>query len=210
LDSVLTWLTKYEAVAVWLEGIALVAIFIWDRVDANRDHKETVAQLKVAQDQIKLSQNAERAWVMTELVWPQGELKVVLGASRHGDQPQVETTTVMAKLVCKNQGRSPAWIDKIQGYVEIVETRLKDLPPVVGHETQDFPSFGPLAPGDEKWRILHLEAAGQPENGQLLSVFVLVEYRDIFEQKRITTCGYTVSGAYMERQEQFPDRNLNT
>src|SRR6267143_1515241 len=50
-------------------------------------------QEKLAQDQIKLSQNAERAWVMTELVWPQGELKVVFGASRQGDQPQLETTT---------------------------------------------------------------------------------------------------------------------
>jgi len=208
--NTLDWLTKYEAVAVWLEGIALLAIFIWDRVDATRDHKETVAQLKLAQDQIKLSQNAERAWVMTELVWPQGELKVVLGASRQGDQPQVETTTVMVKLVCKNQGRSPAWIDTIQGYVEIVETRLKDLPPAVGHRTQHIPPVGPIAPGDEKWKILHLQTPGQPKNNQLLSIFVLVEYRDIFEQKRITTCGYTVSGSHLDRQDQFPDRNVNT
>jgi hypothetical protein len=205
--STLDWLTKYEAVAVWLEGIALVAIFIWDRIDANRDHKETVAQLRIAQDQIKLSQNAERAWVMTELGWPQGELQVVTGASRQGDQPQVETTTVSVKLVCRNQGRSPAWVDTVQGYAEIAQTRLKDLPPVVGHQTQHFHPIGPIAPGDEKWRILHLEAPGQLKNNQLLSLFVLIAYRDIFEEQRITTCGYTVSGTHLDRQDQFPDRN---
>lgn len=64
------WLTRDEAVAVWLEGLALVLIFIWDRIDASRSHKETVAQLKIAQDQIKISQNAERAWILTELGWP--------------------------------------------------------------------------------------------------------------------------------------------
>lgn len=36
---VLDWFTKYEAVAVWLEGVALVAIFIYDRVDSRHERK---------------------------------------------------------------------------------------------------------------------------------------------------------------------------
>jgi hypothetical protein len=207
---ILDWLNKYEAVAVWLEGIALVAIFIWDRIDANHDHKETIAQLKIAQDQIKISQNAERAWVTTELEWPEGELKVVMGASRRGVEPQVETTTVTVKLLCRNDGRSPAWVDKIQGYCEIVEGRLNDLSSPMGHKAEPFLPIGPIAPGSNKWRILHLEAPGQVKSNQLISIFVLVEYRDIFEQKRVTTCGYTVNGSYLGRQDQFPDRNRNT
>jgi hypothetical protein len=187
----------------------LVAIFIWDRVDANRDHQETLAQLKVAQDQIKLSQNAERAWVMTELIWPQNELKVVMGSSREGNEPQVHSTTVMLKLICKNEGRSPAWVDKIVGYAERVETRLMDLASPTGHQAEGFHSFGPIGPGSEKSRLLRLEAPGQLQKDQPISIFVAVEYRDIFEQKRVTTCGYTVSGTYLDRQEQFPERNIN-
>jgi hypothetical protein len=210
-SAFLDWLTKYEAVAIWLEGIALVAIFGLDWWNGRKGHKETMEQLKVAQDQIKISQNAERAWVMTELEWPEGEkLRLVTGTSRQGDEPQVETTTVIVKLKCGNDGRSPAWVDKIQGYCEIVEGRLGDLPSPIGHKAESFPTIGPIGPGNHKWRILHLQAPGHIKNNQLLSIFVLVEYRDIFEQKRVTTCGYTVSGAHLDRQDQFPDRNRNT
>jgi len=130
------WVKASDPIALWVEGIALVLIFIWDRIDANRGHQETIAQLKIAQDQIKISQNAERAWLMTELAWPGGELKVVTGASRQGDEPQVETTTVTVKLTCRNDRRSPAWVDTIQGYCEIVEGRLKNLPSPIGHKAE--------------------------------------------------------------------------
>src|SRR6266478_4002420 len=139
------WLTTYEAVAVWLEGIALVAIFIWDRRDANRDHKETVAQLGIAQAQIKISQNAERAWVMTELEWPDtSRLRVVTGTSSRKDEETVESTSVEVRLVCKNEGRSPAWVDKIQGYAEMIEGKLRNLPSSVGHKAQQFIPLGPI------------------------------------------------------------------
>jgi hypothetical protein len=210
-SAFLDWLTKYEAVAIWLEGIALVAIFGLDWWNGRKGHEETLEQLKVAQDQIKISQNAERAWVMTDLEWPEGEkLRLVTGTSRQRDEPQVETTTVIVKLLCRNDGRSPAWVDKIQGYCEIVEGRLGDLPSPIGHKADSFLTIGPIGPGNHKWRTLHLVAPGHIKNNQLLSIFVLVEYRDIFEQKRVTTCGYTVSGAHLDRQDQFPDRNRNT
>lgn len=46
------WFSTHEWVAIWLEGIALVAIFIWDRFDSAGQHKQTLAQLKIAQDQV--------------------------------------------------------------------------------------------------------------------------------------------------------------
>jgi hypothetical protein len=49
----LDWFTKYEAVAVWLEGITLVLIFIWDRIDAGQQHEQTLKQLKAAEDQVE-------------------------------------------------------------------------------------------------------------------------------------------------------------
>jgi len=33
-----TWLKNQEWLAIGLEGIALVAIFIWDRLDAKSEH----------------------------------------------------------------------------------------------------------------------------------------------------------------------------
>jgi hypothetical protein len=48
----LAWLTKYEAFAIWLEGIALVGIFIWDRIDAKGAHEQTLEQHAIWRKQI--------------------------------------------------------------------------------------------------------------------------------------------------------------
>src|SRR6266478_4816045 len=134
----------------------------------------------------------------------------MFGTSKSRDDPQVETTEVTLGLTCRNEGRSPAWVDKIHGYSEIVEGKLRDLGSPVGHETQEFPSIGPIAPGKSEYRNLRLICQGHLKNTQLLSIFVLVEYRDIFGQKRVTICGYTVSGTHLDRQDQLPARNRNT
>jgi hypothetical protein len=49
-----TWLKTHESLAIWLEGIALVLIFVWDRIDSRQQHRETLAQLKVSQDTLKV------------------------------------------------------------------------------------------------------------------------------------------------------------
>lgn len=46
-------LTKYEGVAIWLEGIALVLIFVWDRFDAHDTHDQSTKQLAVSRDQVE-------------------------------------------------------------------------------------------------------------------------------------------------------------
>jgi hypothetical protein len=53
MRALLDWLTKYEAVAVWLEGIALLLIFIWDRFDAGDAQEQSTRQLSVFQDQVE-------------------------------------------------------------------------------------------------------------------------------------------------------------
>jgi hypothetical protein len=42
------WFSNHEWFAIWLEGIALVLIFIWDRIDAYHQHKHTEEQLNAA------------------------------------------------------------------------------------------------------------------------------------------------------------------
>jgi hypothetical protein len=53
LGALAAWLKTYESVAIWLEGVALVAIFIWDRIDSHQQHKETLAQMDVMQRQFE-------------------------------------------------------------------------------------------------------------------------------------------------------------
>jgi hypothetical protein len=55
VETVINWLRTYEFIAIWLEGIALVAIFVWDRLDSREQHEETLTQLKIAQRQVEAS-----------------------------------------------------------------------------------------------------------------------------------------------------------
>ena len=60
-SALLDWLTKYEAVAIWLEGIALVAIFVWDRIDSHDAHKETLKQMAIMQSQANAGKDTAEA-----------------------------------------------------------------------------------------------------------------------------------------------------
>lgn len=55
MAEIINWLRNYDFIAIWLEGAALVAIFIWDRLDSRKQHEETLAQLKVSQEQVEAS-----------------------------------------------------------------------------------------------------------------------------------------------------------
>lgn len=55
LKNAIDGFKNYEFVAIWLEGLALVLIFIWDRLDNRKQHEETLAQLKVSQQQVEVS-----------------------------------------------------------------------------------------------------------------------------------------------------------
>jgi hypothetical protein len=68
LERFLTWLHTYESVAIWLEGIALVAIFILDwknrkdqRKDREEQHRETLVQLEQRQREW-LRDNRKQEW----------------------------------------------------------------------------------------------------------------------------------------------------
>ena len=60
LKALTTWLERYQALAIWLEGIALVAILALDwreRIDQRKErkaqHEETAAQLAASQKQVE-------------------------------------------------------------------------------------------------------------------------------------------------------------
>jgi len=81
LSATSTWLDSHQYLALWLEGIALLAIFIWDRIDASAQHKQTLTQMKIMESQARGTEiaanaatksadaliNSERAWVVAGL-----------------------------------------------------------------------------------------------------------------------------------------------
>jgi len=211
-SAFLDWLTKYEAAAVWIEGLALIGIFGFDIWVARRDHKITVEQLKLAQKQIEASHNAERAWVMTELRWDdRSRLRITESSSRSAGEEQVDGLTVSVKLTCRNEGRSPAWIHGIYGHCQIMNT-VKELTSLTTAEMQRQGLIGPIGPGKIEERHLHLTCPGHmKEETQSLSIYVVIEYRDIFGNERMTSLGYVVpSDNMLHRQEGLPERNRNT
>jgi hypothetical protein len=135
-----------------------------------------------------VARNTERAWLLTDVVWPSGEVgRVVLGTSKQGEEVR-ETTTFFLVLKCRNAGKVPAWIDKVHGYVELVEGKLKDLPSPEAHEKREFATFGPVAPGESESSNVAFECQGHLRNDQLASIFMLVEYRDAFKKARANAC----------------------
>jgi hypothetical protein len=62
-ETILNWFKTNESIGIWVEAIALVAIFILDfmerkdqRKEREGQHKENLAQLQVSQDQVEAAQ----------------------------------------------------------------------------------------------------------------------------------------------------------
>ena len=53
------WLKANEAVAIWLEGIALVLLFIWELKGRKEQHEEMLSQMDIARKQIHADRVAE-------------------------------------------------------------------------------------------------------------------------------------------------------
>src|SRR5438067_1741496 len=123
----------------------------------------------------------------------------------------VERVTANVKLICKNEGRSPAWVDNVYGHLEI-------LPPgsMLGSpnrsDGRNFGPIGPLGVGKEQSRSLDLTCLGCIKRGELLSAYMVIEYHDIYGFKRETFLGYKIdpSSGGIDRQDDSPERNRNT
>ena len=147
--------------------------------------------------------NAERAWILAELGW-YDELAGRVGADELG------CTTINIKLTCKNEGRSPAWIDHVYGRVDIASSH-SDIKEYSKQECGNFGLMEPVGAGGGKSRCLDLHCDGTIKAEEFLSVSVIVLYHDIFGKQRETTIGYSiVSPSNLNRQNGSPNRNRNT
>jgi hypothetical protein len=74
LGALTAWLRNYEFVAIWLEGVALVAIFVLDwrerrdqRKERREQHRETAAQFDVSQRQVEAAKTSADAAIEAAL-----------------------------------------------------------------------------------------------------------------------------------------------
>src|SRR5689334_8179798 len=114
--SISCWLSTHDWVAVWLEGIALVATFVSHSLDSSATHKQTIAQLTIAHTCPDALINSERAWAIAEFV-PLA-IKCAEQWCRHvgNNYATLSTEEVLAghhlrhSLKLNNMGRTPAHI----------------------------------------------------------------------------------------------------
>jgi hypothetical protein len=219
MSGFLDWLTKYQPVAIWLEGIALVAIFGLDWWNARTGHKETLEQLRLSRLQagslessVRSVVNAERAWIMAELFWnPHKTVPgIILGSSSQGTGEPVLSTTVGIQLQCRNEGRTPGWIYEIRGHMEIVssKTGLVTEPPKNLDGIGGF--VGPIGSDGDRQGYVEFSCPGHLNRAQYLSLYVVIRYHDIFGEKHETRLSYGIdSENNIYRQDALTERNKN-
>jgi hypothetical protein len=211
LTALASWLSTHEYIAVWAEGIALVAIFIWDRLDSRAAHRQTIDQLKIAQASAESVINSERAWIMGDMILYEG---TTLPIAELTDGKGTDETAVRVKLRCTNEGKSPAWIDNVYAHLEIASelAKLSSPPKLDGGIT--LGPMGSVGAGKHREEVLNLTCPGHLKRAEFLSVYVKVVYRDIFGTRRETHLGYSLPtlgiNYEIHRQDALPERNRNT
>jgi hypothetical protein len=69
----------------------------------------------------------------------------------------------------------------------------------------------PLGADKEQFRLLQMQCDGHQKENEFLSVYVVVEYHDIFGTKRETSLGYSIhANSDIYRHFALSRRNRNT
>jgi hypothetical protein len=218
MTGLLDWLRKYESVATWIEGIALMAIFGMDWWNGRADHRETAEQLRLSRSQAESLQsavqsvvNSERAWILAELAWPTNEKSgPMLCTSQDQVRGMLHHTHLRIQLKLKNEGKTPGWIYEIQGHMEIISAKSASVeePPENLETINGF--VGPVGSGSNRAGHIEFDCPGHFTKPHFLSLHVVVKYRDIFKQERETHVSYIVddnNSLYL--QDALTGRNQN-
>jgi hypothetical protein len=206
-------------------GILTLIFLGWQAVETARAAKATTLAAEATQASAKATEvaaiaaqrnsevliNSERAWILAELGWYKGDrLHVAEHTSLVAGRPAT-CTEARVLLTFRNEGKSPAWVQEIYAHLSIAARSTVETIP----KREDMTSFKTVdvvvGAGKEKFRALQLQCTGHRTKDEFLRVYVIVEYKDIFESKRETMVGYGIqSNGEFYCEETFPDRNRNT
>jgi hypothetical protein len=194
----LGWLrTNEQSIAIWLEGIALVAIFILELVEYRRQgreridqHRESAAQMAIMQSQAdaakanaeaaKLSAqavlNSERAWV-----------EIILGAPNQPDYQDDAQSSSSGLFECsiqiENKGKTIAHIESVTVGADTTDGVIPPEP--LSFYTRSFHS---LLGSGRRQTVSKFDAGSGFQDGQSIVdganvgvLRIIVKYRDIVD-----------------------------
>src|SRR6266481_3542167 len=168
LSATPNWFDSHQYIALWLEGIALLLIFAWDRWDSHQQHRQTLAQMEIMRGQARATETAanaasksaealissERAWIIAALI-PQAVRVSDNRWYRHaGDNiDYMSVEEVLAghhlryKLKLTNMGRTPAQIFVFTVRYSCLGEGVRDLPENAGGKQSSTRPFEHLLGG---------------------------------------------------------------
>ncbi len=151
--------------------------------------------------------DSERAWILVDVTGENGRPSLIFGESLSFD---VKTWNVTIHLICKNEGRTPAWIlERRIGILPV--TPVPDKPPLGEAKVIETEPVTLLA-GGPSFDTCETVESDKPiglENGRV--IYGAVKYRDIYGRVRETTFGYRVSAFYtLRRMQDFPAYNQHS
>lgn len=193
-----------EAFLTWFTG-ALVVVGIIQAIILGF----TVAAIK---NQTASAENTKRAWVMADIDWDRK--KVAAGTVFRGSGSSGDSTAIYLILSCKNEGESPAWIYEKRATFEIT----KSLPSEPNLTATEFLQVATEPIGTGKGALPHTTelhwdslAKGHQQTGEMMVIYGMVKYRDIFNKPRTTRFAYRITpDMKFIRLENYPKYNENT
>jgi hypothetical protein len=146
--------------------------------------------------QIRTSRAIERAWVMAQIdgdrrEWKDGKVHIVEGSGTSGD-----STGTWIILSCHNEGKSPAWIYEKRVKFEVVSSVNPapdfDLLPVVFSGREPIGIGQTAIPNVTKLPRVEI-AGGHAKPGDMMIIYGIVKYFDIFKKSRTAKFGYQIT-----------------
>lgn len=145
-----------------------------------------IAQWRMMRRQSDHIASAERAWVLVEI---QEVPLYSLEESTDGD-----TTSIPIRIVCRNDGNTPAWVTDILFGMVIYDRDAIPRAPEINNAQRVGGDLTPVGPKSAMPPIDYtVECAGRnPIYFRHTVLFGVVRYRDVFGEARETHIGYEV------------------
>lgn len=211
------WYTKPEW---WLVILGFpTLIFIWLQAWWTRSAAQAArTSVDAALASIEAFKNSERSWIMADAGWaaddaraPKPTLMRVVLTSNNSDKKSFH---ILILLVCKNDGKAPAWITERTAWLNFFED-LPTKPDTNQPVTFTSSELVTLSVGQSTIIQPDIECKGSyPEvGGPGLVLYGVVKYRDAFGNHE-TWYGYSVHGdpgshPQLDRLVGFPEYNKN-
>ncbi|MHB8501419.1 MAG: hypothetical protein ACYDCG_19815 [Candidatus Acidiferrales bacterium] len=169
---------------------------------------QTLADIK---KQTQALIDAERSWIMVKVEPVPGAGPIWDGETitREIRDVRAGNTTFTARIICKNDGKTPAWITEKHACIDIVDS------------VPEIPDWGRPKPIQIEPEPLSVGETGRPkdesltckrarEQGKMLILYGIVKYRDPFGDNRCTSFGYKVRDDGVLERLPYPKYNENT